>query len=77
MMEDGMTGPMTMVPMMIIMIVVLAALIAGTVWLVRTSSDDRRPERRSATDALELRYARGEIDRDEYLRRRDDLRRVP
>lgn len=42
---------------------------------MRTLTDDRRPDRRNAIDTLEMRYARGEIDREEYLQRRDDLAR--
>lgn len=64
-----------MVFMFVFMALVLAALIAGVVWLVRTVSDSRRPGTPSALEALELRYARGEIDRDEYHQRRDDLER--
>ncbi len=78
MMRDGMMmAPMMMVLMLIITIVVVVALIAGVVWLVRTLSDNRRPDRRSAGEELQLRYARGEIDREEYLQRRDDLEGRP
>lgn len=69
---------MTMAPMMILglvfMIAIVAALIAGIVWLVRNLTGDRHTTGRSgAIEQLEVRYARGEIDRDEYLQRRDDL----
>lgn len=77
MMQDGMMGPMMMVPMMIVTILVLAALIAGIVWLVRTLADSPRSNnQRRATEVLEMRYARGELDRDEYLQRREDLQRL-
>lgn len=73
-MQDG----MMMAPMMIFgfvfMILVVAALIAGIVWLVRNLTGDRHTTgRSSAIEQLEVRYARGEIDRDEFLQRRDDL----
>ncbi|MDP9021539.1 MAG: SHOCT domain-containing protein [Actinomycetota bacterium] len=61
--------------MFIFTVLVLAALIAGVVWLVRTLSDGGRSGASTALETLELRYARGEIDRDEYLQRRDDLER--
>lgn len=67
-------------PMMIVgsifMVFVLGAVIAGVVWLVHTLAQNRWPPRRSAMDELDLRYARGEIDRDAYLDRREDLERV-
>lgn len=68
-----MPGPTMMVFMFVFMTLVLAALAAGVVLLVRNLSDARHPGGSSALEALELRYARGEIDRDEYLQRQNDL----
>lgn len=74
MMQNGMMpGPVMMLVMMIVMILVLGALIAGIVWLVRTVTNGSRSGPSNATETLEARYARGEIDRDEYLQRRNDL----
>lgn len=69
-----MGGPM-MVVSVLIMVVVVVAVIAGAVWLVRALPLQRAGPRREALDELELRYARGEIERDEYLQRRHDLGR--
>ncbi len=75
-MPDGMMmGPMMMIFMFVFMALVLAALIAGVLWLVRTLTDGRRPAASTALETVEDRYARGEIDRDEYLQRRNDLER--
>lgn len=76
-MQDG----MMMAPMMILgfglMVLVVAALIAGVVWLVRNLTGDHNTTGRPrAIEQLELRYANGEIDRDDYLQRRDDLERA-
>lgn len=58
--------------------VFMVAVVGLLVWLIVTSS--RRPDRpaageRSALDVLDERYARGEIEREEYLERRADLER--
>jgi len=57
---------------------ILALLIAAVVWFFRRndrSSGERRNAdgHSSALDVLEERYARGEIDRDEYLQKKRDL----
>lgn len=51
---------------------VLAAVVVLIRWLARDDRD--RPARNgSALDILSARYARGEIDRDEYLQKKKDL----
>lgn len=59
-------------------LLVLALVIAVVVWLarmiVRPHERESRAERTSATlDVLSQRYARGEINRDEYLQKRADM----
>ena len=56
----------------------LVALIALAVWFFRVprwpGGQAPAPERRSSALAiLEERYARGEIDRDEFLKKKEDL----
>jgi len=62
---------------MIVWIVVLIAIIAGVVWLVRSIAapgEHRLPPKRSAgLEVLEERYARGEINREEYLKKKKDI----
>ncbi len=63
---------------MIIWFVFLIALVAGVVWVVRQGGiaghPHHLPPRRSAgLDVLEERYARGEINRDEYLEKKKDI----
>lgn len=62
---------------MIFWAVVLIAVIAAIVWLVRSMSGGPAgggTARRSAgLDLLEERYARGEINRDEYLQKKKDI----
>jgi putative membrane protein len=57
------------------MIALLALLIAGIVVLVRWmgGGGEGGGRVRTARDVLDERYARGEIDREEYLRRREDM----
>jgi putative membrane protein len=66
--------------MMWLWAIVLVGLIVGGILVARLfwnrSEPDQRPSRRggqSALDVLEERYARGEIDRDEFERRRSAL----
>jgi putative membrane protein len=51
----------------------LALVIAGIVALVRSPRDGRHGRRSSGLAVLEERYARGEIDREEYLQKKHDL----
>jgi putative membrane protein len=63
----------------VVWIVILIAVVALIVWLVRslTGSGAQHhgpPPRRSAgLEVLEERYARGEINRDEYLQKKKDI----
>ena len=57
---------------MILIWLVPVVLIVLAIRYVVARDRDRKPER-TALDILEGRYALGEIDRDEFLKRRDDL----
>jgi putative membrane protein len=77
MMDRGMMGGF-MWFWAIFMVVVLALLVAGAIWLARTltrpSSAPGGPAGPSPARAeLDLRYARGDLTREEYLQRRADL----
>lgn len=58
-------------------LLVLALVVVGIVLLVRsTGSDDKREQasrRARGLEILEERYARGEINREEYLEKKRDL----
>lgn len=58
-------------------LLLLAIVIAVVVWLVvmatRRPGPSAGPPRSNALALLEERYARGEIDREDYLQRRSDL----
>jgi putative membrane protein len=63
---------------MIFWALVLVALVAGVIWFVRSSSSagagrSQLPRRSSGLDILEERYARGEINRDEYLQKKQEI----
>jgi putative membrane protein len=63
---------------MVVWVVILVAIIVGVIWLVRSLAGSggpgALPPRRSAgLDVLEERYARGEINRDEYLQKKKDI----
>jgi putative membrane protein len=55
-------------------VLVLALLVVGVVWLVRTLAGPGPSGSTSAArQELDLRYARGELTREEYQQRRADL----
>ena len=65
---------------MIFWVVILIAVVVAVVWLVRSmmtggpAAGSHPPPRRSpGLDVLEERYARGEINRDEYLEKKRDI----
>jgi putative membrane protein len=64
---------------LIIWFVILFAIVALVVWLVRSLTGAGMhqhlppPRRSSGLDVLEERYARGEINRDEYLQKKKDI----
>jgi len=53
--------------------VILAVIIAGVVWFVRSQPLAALERRSPALEALEERYARGEINREEYLQKKRDI----
>jgi putative membrane protein len=67
--------------MMVAMLLLVAAVIAGVVWLVLRFVRDREPRGRAdgaprgGLEVLERRFAAGEIDADEYRERRATLER--
>ena len=63
---------------MIVWAVILIAIVVGVVWLVRSlaaggAGGQAAARRTAGLDVLEERYARGEINRDEYLQKKKDL----
>ena len=62
---------------MIIWVVILIAIVAFFVWLMRSATGPGMhhmlPRRSSGLDVLEERYARGEVNRDEYLQKKKDI----
>ena len=71
----GWMGPF----MMIFWLVVLGLAVAAVVWFIRSTSSHsvlqpQRDGRSRGIEVLDERYARGEINRDEYMQKRNDLR---
>lgn len=58
---------------MIFWLVILAMIAAGVVWLARTGTLQFSARRSPGLQALEERYARGEINRDEFLQKKQDI----
>jgi putative membrane protein len=75
MMGGGMMSGMTAIVWLwvVLTLIVLALVVALSVWLVRTGRGPAGPAADVARRDLDLRYARGEVDRDDYLQRRADL----
>jgi putative membrane protein len=78
MMDGRMMGDGFMWFWAIFWVVVLALLVAGAIWLARTLTHPSSPPGGPAGPSparteLDLRYARGDLTREEYLQRRADL----
>jgi putative membrane protein len=69
----GWMGPF----MMIVWLIILALAVAAVVWFVRsttqTSTYPPRIGQSRGLEVLEERYARGEINREEYLQKKADI----
>lgn len=62
----------------LIWLVLVVLAVVAIVWVVRSTTHGDRPNphsprRSQGLDILEERYARGEVDREEYLEKRGDL----
>jgi putative membrane protein len=69
----GAGGVIMMLMMVIFWVTVITAIVIGVRWLVRQGRPAERTD--AALDILRQRYARGEIDRQEFEDRRRDLQR--
>ncbi len=68
----AMGGPM-MFGMLLFSILVIGAVVAAVVFLVRVLGGGERRDRGRALALLEERYARGEVDDEEFAHRREAL----
>jgi putative membrane protein len=57
----------------IIGLVFLVALVGIIIWAVNMKRKTGYPEEKTPLEVLKERYARGEIDREEYLEKKKDL----
>lgn len=51
----------------------LVSLLGWLIWSAARQPESSNDDRRDAGDILDARYARGDIDRDEYVQRKSDL----
>ena len=63
---------------MLIWLLLLVLFVVGVIWLVRNTASRREPSQQSGRrspglDILDERYAKGEINRDEYLHKKSDI----
>jgi putative membrane protein len=82
-MEFGLAGGIFAVVWLLVIVgfwvLVVAALVLAVRWLIRQNSQDRVPQppagqpKEDPLEVLRHRYARGEIDEEEYERRRKTL----
>jgi putative membrane protein len=61
---------------MILWLLILAVIIAGLVWFVRSQPLAGGQRRSRGLEMLEERYARGEISREEYLQKKQDIKQL-
>jgi putative membrane protein len=74
MMDGMMGGGAVMWLWALFAVLVLVLLVVGVVWLVRTlTSPGTGSATSTARQELDLRYARGELSREDYQQRRADL----
>jgi putative membrane protein len=77
--DDGGWGTGAWLVMGLMMVLFWGAVIALVVWLVQSVGSDKKPGQTGASptdradEVLAERFARGEIDEDEFRRRRDLL----
>jgi putative membrane protein len=73
MMGGGMMDGMTALVWLWAVLPLLMLAVVASVWLVRSARSRAGSDAAAARRDLDLRYARGEVDRDDYLQRRADL----
>jgi len=69
----GFGGPL----MILVWVLLIVGIIALVKWLVTGTRGAPPAAGRSALEILQERYARGEIDREEYRQKREDLEHKP